>query len=82
MVGSQPDSQTRTARRSQVVSVDYTVYGPSDKGDGKELLILHGEKERQGDYVFTANHFGEYRFCFDNSLSTFSDKLVDFEIGV
>jgi len=45
-------------------------------------VILDGEKERQGDYVFTANEVGEYRFCFDNSVSTFSDKLVDFEIAV
>lgn len=43
---------------------------------------MDGEKERQGDYVFTANEVGEYRFCFDNSVSTFSDKLVDFEIAV
>ena len=45
-------------------------------------MILDGEKERQGDYVFTANDVGEYRFCFDNSVSTFSDKIVDFEIAV
>lgn len=62
-------------------SVDYAVYGP-DKEPGKERTILDGEKERQGDYVFTATEVGEYRFCFDNSISTFSDKLVDFEISV
>lgn len=45
-------------------------------------MILDGEKERQGDYVFTATYSGEYRFCFDNSVSTFTDKLVDFEISV
>ena len=43
---------------------------------------MEGEKERQGDFVFTATEVGEYRFCFDNSLSTFSDKMVDFEITV
>ena len=43
---------------------------------------MEGEKERQGDFVFTATEIGEYRFCFDNSVSTFSDKLVDFEITV
>jgi len=63
------------------VLVDYSVYGPG-KEPGKERVILNGEKERQGDYVFTANEIGEYRFCFDNSVSTFSDKLVDFEIAV
>lgn len=57
------------------------VTGPS-KEPGKERVILEGEKERQGDYVFTATQSGEYRFCFDNSVSTFTDKLVDFEISV
>jgi len=32
--------------------------------------------------VFTANEVGEYRFCFDNTVSTFTDKMVDFEIAV
>lgn len=62
-------------------TVDYTVTGPT-KEPGKEKIILEGEKERQGDYVFTANYPGEYRFCFDNAVSTFTDKLVDFEISV
>ena len=44
--------------------------------------MLEGWKERQGDYVFTANEPGEYRFCFDNEMSTISDKMVDFEIAV
>lgn len=61
--------------------VDYAVYGP-DREPGKERVILDGQKERQGDYVFTATETGEYRFCFDNSISTFSDKVVDFEIAV
>lgn len=43
---------------------------------------MDGEKERQGDFVFTATEVGEYRFCFDNAVSTFSDKTVDFEITV
>ncbi|KAG0165084.1 hypothetical protein DFQ28_009268 [Apophysomyces sp. BC1034] len=50
--------------------------------DPRNQIILDGERERQGDYVFTANHVGEYSFCFDNSLSTFAEKLVDFEILV
>lgn len=44
--------------------------------------MLDGTKERQGDFVFTANEVGEYRFCFDNTISTFADKLIDFEITV
>lgn len=61
--------------------VDYTVFGPG-KGANKETVIMDGEKEREGDFVFTATETGEYRFCFDNSVSTFSDKMVYFEINV
>lgn len=50
--------------------------GPTDK------VILDGTKERQGDFVFTANDVGEYRFCFNNEMSTFAEKMVDFEIAV
>ncbi len=56
--------------------IDYSVVGPADK------VILDGQKERQGDFVFTANDVGEYRFCFNNAMSTFADKVVDFEIAV
>ncbi len=63
------------------MTVDYAVYGPG-KDSGSERVVMDGEKERQGDFVFTATEVGEYRFCFDNSLSTFSDKMVDFEITV
>ncbi|KAG6009383.1 hypothetical protein E4U21_002693 [Claviceps maximensis] len=56
--------------------VDYLVEGPNNK------VILQGEKERQVDYVFTAQQAGEYSFCFSNEMSTFAEKLVDFEISV
>ncbi|KAK9473232.1 emp24/gp25L/p24 family/GOLD-domain-containing protein [Dipodascopsis tothii] len=56
--------------------IDYSVSSPSLK------VVLDGEKERQGDFVFTANEIGEYRFCFLNEMSTFAEKLVDFEIAV
>ncbi|KAL8692198.1 MAG: hypothetical protein Q9218_002729 [Villophora microphyllina] len=56
--------------------VDYSVVGPGDK------MIMDGQKERQGDFVFTAKDQGEYRFCFDNGISTFAEKMVDFEIAV
>lgn len=62
--------------------VDYHVYGPVENQPTNERTILSGEKERQGDYVFTANVPGEYRFCFDNTISTFADKVVDFEVTV
>lgn len=43
---------------------------------------MEATKERQGDFVFTAKETGEYRFCFDNDMSTFSEKTVDFEVTV
>ena len=43
---------------------------------------MSGEKERQGDFVFTALNSGEYRVCFNNEMSTFADKMVDFEVAV
>ncbi|KAH8652514.1 emp24/gp25L/p24 family/GOLD-domain-containing protein [Xylariales sp. PMI_506] len=56
--------------------LDYEVTGPGDK------VILDGQKERQGDFVFTAQQVGDYKFCFNNEMSTYSDKVVDFEISV
>lgn len=56
--------------------IDYSVTGPNDR------VILDGTKERQGDFVFTGNDEGEYRFCFNNEMSTFAEKTVDFEIAV
>lgn len=56
--------------------VDYEVTGPNGK------YILEGQRERQGDFVFTANEPGEYKFCFNNEMSTFAEKFVDFEISV
>lgn len=44
--------------------------------------MLQGEKERQGDFVFTAQEVGEYKFCLNNEMSTFAEKTVDFEIAV
>lgn len=44
--------------------------------------MLEGERDRQGDYIFTAHLVGEYSFCFSNDMSSFSEKLVDFDIMV
>lgn len=44
--------------------------------------MIEGERERQGDYIFTAHLVGEYSFCFSNDMSSFSEKLVDFDIMV
>ena len=56
--------------------VDFEIKDPNDK------VILDGQRERQGDFVFTANTVGEYSFCFENDMSTLTDKLVDFDIMV
>ena len=56
--------------------VDYSVRGPSDN------IIMENSKERQVDAVFTAKETGEYKFCFNNEMSTYTDKMVDFEIAV
>ncbi|KHJ34426.1 putative endosomal cargo receptor [Erysiphe necator] len=56
--------------------IDYDVTGPNKK------VIMNGAKERQGDFVFTANEIGDYEFCFSNRISTFTEKVVDFEIAV
>ncbi|GAA5902164.1 hypothetical protein JCM6882_006718 [Rhodosporidiobolus microsporus] len=56
--------------------IDWVVTDPSD------TIIIEGERERQGDYIFTAHAVGEYSFCFSNDMSSFSEKLVDFDIMV
>ena len=43
---------------------------------------MENSKERQVDSVFTAKDIGEYKFCFNNEMSTYTDKMVDFEIAV
>lgn len=44
--------------------------------------MLDGQRERQGDFVLTANIVGEYAFCFENDMSTLTEKLIDFDIMV
>ncbi|KAG5650850.1 hypothetical protein H0H81_010765 [Sphagnurus paluster] len=56
--------------------IDFDIKDPNQK------LLLAGERERQGDYVLTANTAGEYAFCFENDISTLTGKLVDFDIMV
>lgn len=50
--------------------------------DPTDKVLLDGTRERQGDYVLTANTAGEYAFCFENDMSTLTEKLVDFDIMV
>lgn len=54
--------------------INYTIKGP------KQQIIYKEEKQRQGDYVFNSEDIGEFEFCFDNEMSAFAEKVVDFEI--
>lgn len=54
--------------------VDYTIKDP--RGE----IIYSDEKQRQGDFAINAELVGEYEFCFANGMSTFAEKVVDFEI--
>ncbi|KAH9946580.1 emp24/gp25L/p24 family/GOLD-domain-containing protein [Amylocystis lapponica] len=56
--------------------IDFDIKDPNEK------VILDGVRERQGDYVLTANTVGEYAFCFENDMSTLTVKLLDFDIMV
>lgn len=56
--------------------IDFDIKDPNEK------LLLDGQRERSGDYVLTANTVGEYAFCFENDMSTLTDKLLDFDIMV
>ncbi|KAJ1965487.1 hypothetical protein IWQ62_002656 [Dispira parvispora] len=56
--------------------VDFVVADP------KERIVFSGEAQKQGDYVFTGNDVGEYKFCFNNGVATREDKLIDFDISV
>lgn len=54
--------------------VDYEIKSPSRR------TIYGDTKLRQGSFVFEADVVGEYEFCFSNEMSTFAEKVVDFEI--
>lgn len=54
--------------------VDYSIKDPHGN------VLLSETKQRQGDLVITAKHPGEYEFCFSNEMSTFAEKVIDFEI--
>lgn len=50
--------------------IDYSVVSPTDR------VLMEGTKSSQEDFVFTANEFGEFRFCFQNNKSSHYEKLV------
>lgn len=56
--------------------VDYTVTNPNG------VVVDSQNKQRQVDYVLNADMVGEYELCFSNGMSTYSEKVIDFEITV
>ncbi|WEJ96506.1 hypothetical protein PSN45_004045 [Yamadazyma tenuis] len=56
--------------------VDYTIKNP--RGE----VIVTEDKQRQGDFIINADIAGEYELCFSNSMSTYAEKVIDFEIKV
>lgn len=72
-----PDTQVSfyyAVQQGGSFDVDYAIKDPMGH------VILSKNKERQGDMFITAQHPGEYEFCFSNEMSTFADKVIDFEI--
>ena len=56
--------------------VDVTLFGPNNK-------VIYQEKRKQYDSVdFTADTTGEYYFCFSNEFSSFTHKVVYFDIMI
>lgn len=56
--------------------IDYTIRDPHGAVKGEK------HKQRGGEVVFGAELVGEYEFCFSNGMSTFAQKVIDFEIKV
>ncbi len=80
-VSAQYNSISECPECLQVISggnydVDAVLYGPNEK-------ILYQAQRKQYDSVdFTADVAGEYYFCFSNEFSSFTHKLVYFDIMV
>ncbi|KAI5963786.1 uncharacterized protein KGF55_002666 [Candida pseudojiufengensis] len=75
----QPETQIRyyfAVQSGGSFDVDYVITDPNSN------VIYQENKKRHGDFVFTAHPVGEYEFCFSNTMSTFSEKVVDFQIEV
>eukprot|EP00842_Homolaphlyctis_polyrhiza_P002709 jgi/Hompol1/3439/HPOL_006532-RA len=51
-----------------------------DITDPRQIVLLSGNSERQGDYVVSAREPGEFSLCFSNAMSTFAEKVIDFDL--
>ncbi len=56
--------------------IDYEVMSPTGE------IINSGRKRKFGEFVFQNRGTGDYSFCFENGMSTFAEKKVEFEIIV
>jgi hypothetical protein len=56
--------------------INVSIKGPDDIVEYKEA------KEKQGEFSFAVSKPGEYEFCLSNDMSTFSEKVVEFEVMV
>ncbi|KAJ3127869.1 hypothetical protein HK098_005645 [Nowakowskiella sp. JEL0407] len=54
--------------------IDYEIFDPDNK------IIYQESKVRQTNFIFAAKKGGEYTFCFSNGLSSFAEKVIDFDI--
>lgn len=50
--------------------------------DPRGNVLYQGQKKQYDSHVWTADQTGVYMFCFSNKFSTFSHKLVYFDIQV
>jgi len=58
------------------VDINYWFYSPSN------LVLQSDFKKRDGHQTLQLQETGEYRFCFDNSMSLFNQKQVYFSLRV
>lgn len=56
--------------------INVAIKGPDDIVEYKEA------KEKQGEFSFSVSKAGEYEFCLSNDMSTFAEKVVEFEVVV
>jgi len=56
--------------------VDLTLKSP------RGTTLYHERKKQYDSYEWTADEHGEYQFCFSNEFSTFTHKLVYFDLQV
>jgi len=58
------------------LDIDVTVTSPEGK------VIYSGKRENDGRYSFTAPSSGTYSFCFNNGMSTVTQKQIELSVNV